>query len=285
MREIYYKIIPFLSSLLLGILFLVFSFYLNNKFQNFVQGISASLIAIPFVFLGYGCVRHISQKHLKHELFEFAKMQIDTELIGILHNFYKIFFSLESKIDTDLLERMIHIKRNALYSHLSSHEFLGFQINKSFRIRLSKIDTILHNGYFLKYVDDDQIIALIRLYRTLNAWNALLSQLHEECFYCSGKSTDEYQIVSSSEKCNRLILLKKRDETTGVVCDFRDFENFDDEKLLCFYKIKPDFLQLFTNYIVELFENINDWIELTGKEFLMNPQEFRFRRASSDKSS
>ena len=224
-KKIYYKIVPFFSSILFGTIFLYLSFCVSEKLQNFVQGISASLIAIPFVFWGYEFVRNISQKKLKCELFEMAKMQIDTELLGVLHVFYKIFFPLDTGTDLILLERMIHTKREALRRHLSANKFLGFQVKKSFIITLQKIDAILQNGYLLKYIDDDQILALVKLYKTINSWNAFISKMgNEECFICSGESSDEYRIVSSGEKSNRLLLLKKKSETTGIVCDFGDFE-------------------------------------------------------------
>lgn len=276
MKYLYYKVLPFLSSFLLGGIFLWLSMCVDTRIQNFLQGISASLIAIPFVFCGYEYVKHISQRKLKRELFELAKMQVDTELLSILRNFYKIFFPIEEGTNLDFLERMLHTKYAALYKHLSSHKFLGFQIKKSSVVTLTKIDEMLHNEYFLKYLDDDQVIALVRLYKTLNSWNALISKLRkEECFNYTGESSNKYQIISSKEKPNRLLLLKRINKETGIVCDFGDFEKSDMQKLLCIYKINPDFLQLFTGYINNVFTDISHWIKLTGKEFLINPQEFR----------
>lgn len=281
MKCLYYKVLPFFSSFLLGIIFLVLSMYVNEKIQNFIQGVSVSLIAIPFVFVGYEYMKHISHKKLKKELFEFAKMQVDTELLGILHDFYKIFFPVEKGVNLDLLERMLHTKHEVLHEYLSRHKFLGFQIKKSLDITLKQINEILHNEYFLRYLDDDQVIALIRLYKTLNSWNACISKLrNEECFNCTGEISKEYQIIASNEKCNRLILLKRIDKTSGIVCDFGDFEKYNInniDKLLYIYKINPKFLQLFTDYINDVFTDISNWITLTGKEFLINPQEFRLR--------
>lgn len=276
MKYLYYKVLPFLSSFLLGGIFLWLSMCVDTRIQNFLQGISASLIAIPFVFCGYEYVKHISQRKLKRELFELAKMQVDTELLSILRNFYKIFFPIEEGTNLDFLERMLHTERDALYKHLAGHKLLGFQIKKSLNITLKQISEMLHNEYFLRYLDDDQVIAIVRLYKTLNAWNAFVCKIkNEECFNCTSELSKGYQIISSDEKCNRLLLLKQIDKTMGVVCDFGDFDKHEKEKLLYIYKINPEFLPFFTDYINNVFTDIAHWVKLTGKEFLINPQEFR----------
>ena len=72
-------------------------------------------------------------------------------------------------------------------------------------------------------------------------------------------------------------LLKRLDEDKFIVCDFGDIPKNNLEKCLNYYEINPKLLEAYSAAIFELLKNINDWLDVTGKEFVIDTKMFRMQ--------
>ncbi len=276
-KSIIYCTLPFLICLLFGGGLLILSFYVNESYKSFFQNLSSSFIIIPLLFYSYEKVKSFSEKKLKQELFDYAKIQVDTEVLSIIRIFHKIFFSYERETSTlDNMERMLHVNNDAIKKYLLENEFLGFQLFKSWDFPMIKIQKIIENHYILSRLTDSQVLALIHLHQSLNDWLAFYQKMRDsEVFLKTNKKSLDYKVLlpksfsNNKEHPNRCVLLKKIDKNQGEVCDFGDFYTFDESKLVTFYKVNPVFIDIFCVSLFSVFSSIRGGEMLQGKNFYL----------------
>jgi hypothetical protein len=57
--------------------------------------------------------------------------------------------------------------------------------------------------------------------------------------------------------------------------DFGDFHLYNVESLLIVFRINEKYLDIYCFAIFDLIKDINRWLDLTGKEFLIDTKQFR----------
>jgi len=67
------------------------------------------------------------------------------------------------------------------------------------------------------------------------------------------------------------------------VADFGDFPLYNVEKLLYYFTINDSYLEGYAESIIQVIMEINRWLDLTGREFIIDNKMFRPRfKASSE---
>ncbi|MEA4863295.1 MAG: hypothetical protein VB042_08320 [Victivallaceae bacterium] len=276
-----YKILPIVVCIFCGISLFAGSMYAQEKYIGILQNLSASFITIPLLFYSYEIVKKFSERKLNRELFDYAKVQVDSEILSVVHIFQNIFFSYDSSVALSDISEMIHAKKAIWEKHIAKTEFLGFQVYKSWGVPMLKIQKILENTYIINSLESSQLISLIHLVKSLNHWIAFSNKLRgSEIFINTNKKTFDYKILmpnsfsNSKEFPERRVLVRKIDKSQAKVVDFGDFNTID-EKLIEIYTINPLYTKYLANSIASVFESIREWINTTGKELLLDPKEFR----------
>ena len=91
------KLLPYLAAISTGGVFYFLATSLNVKFYDLLINIAAAFFAIPLLYFFYEKSKSFSHKRLNKEIFDYAKMQTDRELLSILNQLQKIVYTLEEK--------------------------------------------------------------------------------------------------------------------------------------------------------------------------------------------
>ena len=83
---------------------------------------------------------------------------------------------------------------------------------------------------------------------------------------------------SNTEYPNRFLLLKHLKEDKYLVVDFGDFDQYQLDKLLNICKLNKQYIESYSDSIFNLIAKINEWLNLTGREFLLDSKMFRIAK-------
>jgi len=92
LKKLSYKSLPFLASLLAGLLFYFLGLRLNDDLKGLFYNISAAFLAIPFLYLFYELTQKFSNRKLNKEINDYLKMQVDREILSIINQLVKIVY-------------------------------------------------------------------------------------------------------------------------------------------------------------------------------------------------
>jgi len=96
-RRKWLRVLPYIVSVLAGLLLLRIGLELKRDIRGLFSSISAAFLAIPLIYLFYQLTKNLSQKRLNKEAFDYAKMQIDRQMLSIINQLHKIVYPLESR--------------------------------------------------------------------------------------------------------------------------------------------------------------------------------------------
>ena len=91
--------------------------------------------------------------------------------------------------------------------------------------------------------------------------------------------SDIYKVVGSQTE--RKLLLKRLDDNNhdiGKVIDFGDFKSaYSEDDLISTFRFNNQrYLEIYSEFILEIVNNINTWIELNDGEFLIDNVSMEF---------
>lgn len=277
------KSLPYLAAIIIGLFLYFIAVGVGQKYRDLLINISAAFIAIPFLYLFYETVQSFSHKKLNKEIFDYAKMQIDRELLSILNQLQKIVYTLEKKDFSDIaISRFLSLKKEQIENYLKENKYLGFQVFKNWKISERDLHELLKNPYILGKLEDRQIISIIKVVKSLRALEEI--QKIDVLYTETEQKAKEYKVLSGVEMNSinnqfpdRHLLLKYLSEDKFVVYDFGDIPKYNLEKCLTYYEINHKLVKLYAEVIFELLSNINCWLNATGSEFVIDTKMFRTR--------
>lgn len=280
-RKTFLRVFPYLTSILAGLLFYLIGIRLNENFKGLFVSISAAFLAIPFIYLFYQVAQKFSKKKLNKEISDYAKMQIDREILSIINQLSKIVYPLEER-DRTLkgIDNFLSIKGGNIKENISKKEYFGFQVFKKWDVSESNLHEILRNPYILSKLEDEQIIAVIQLIKSIRQLEQV--QKIKDLYIKTDKTASSFKIVSGKDLNernvkfpDRCLLLKGLGDKKFLVLDFGDFPQYSIDKLLQIFKIADKYIDIYADAIFDLISEINNWINLTGEEFLVDTKMFR----------
>lgn len=280
-RKTFLRVFPYLTSILAGLLFYLIGIRLSENFKGLFVSISAAFLAIPFIYLFYQVAQKFSKKKLNKEISDYAKMQIDREIPSIINQLSKIVYPLEER-DMTLkgIDNFLSIKGGNIKENISKKEYFGFQVFKKWDVSESNLHEILRNPYILSKLEDEQIIAVIQLIKSIRQLEQV--QKIKDLYIKKDKTASSFKIVSGKdlnernvEFPDRYLLLKDLGDKKFLVLDFGDFQQHSIDKLLQIFKIDDKYIDIYADAIFDLINEINNWVNLTGEEFLVDTKMFR----------
>lgn len=286
-RRKWLRVLPYIVSVLAGLLFLRIGLELNQDIRGLFTSISAAFFAIPLIYLFYQLTQNLSQKRLNKEAFDYAKMQIDRQMLSIINQLHKIVYPLKSRDSSPtVVSKFLSLGQDDLKQILSRNAYLGFQVLKSWEVAEESLHEVLRSSFILKSLENSQVISIISVIKSLRCLESV--QKAEGLYAGTDEEATSYEIVAGSELNsesirfpNRCLLLKNLNDDRSVVADFGDFAPYDVDKLLRMFVVDHGFLEIYSDAIFDLLGDVNNWLQLTGGEFVVDPKVFRMRRRTT----
>ncbi len=285
MNKIILKVLPYLASVLAGFLFYHVGDSRTGNLGGLFLNISGAFFVIPVVYLFYQSVSKFSHNRLNKEIRDYVKRQIDSELLFIIGKIQKIlYFPEEANLSVRNTNKLLALKKDKLRDILTEKEHLGFQVLKRWTNNEDFLNQILTSGYTFQALEDEQIIAVILVIKSLRHIESI--QRIEGLFSEPRNTTNEYKAVWGKDIDernikfpNRYLLLKKEENGEfSKVKDFGDFREYDIQKLTRLFKTNKRHLESYTNALSDLIEKTKHWLDLTGKEFVVDTKMFQMKQ-------
>lgn len=269
------SILPLCVALSVGCVLFAFSYFLSEEnIKNLLINLSASLIGITISYFSYNKIQNWSNKKLQKTLFDYSKKQIDSEIMSIINQIEKMIFPLDKRDNSFRgIINLLSLSEEDLIKILKNIELLGYQIFKDWDFSITNIKKIIENEFTLKYMSNNQIIALVEILNSIENINRLYNY-KDALFEYTGKTNNNFIIIPPNKKQdlpNRSILLKKlnsKNDDTGVVVDFGDLPLYKLKFALNIYKIKDP--ESYIKPIFKLLDNIKKWFNLTNNVMFIN---------------
>jgi hypothetical protein len=255
--------------------------------KGLILNISASLFAIPIIIVFYELIRSHSDKKLNQEIFDYAKMQIDREIMSIINQLSKGVFPYGQSVRTPKdYNKFLSYSLDDIKNIIKNSDFIGFQVYKKWEYSENYLHETLKNPYILGKLDNEQIISIIKIIKCIRSLENI--QMQENLFMSKGVISKGYNISKGSdinqENGNsfekRYLLLKDIGEGRFMVEDFGDFEKYSLPKLLNIYKINEGIVDIYCSEVFDLLSEISNWLIVTGNEFIIDPKIFKLKRVS-----
>lgn len=275
-------VLPYLVCLISAYVFYILGTKFNSDFKGLLQGIAGTFLSIPIIYLIYELSKIYSQQRLNKELFDYAKMQIDRDVLSIISHLMKATLSYEEiSISPKNINTFLSLSKNDLISTLRTNDYLGFQVFKNWEITENNITKIMENSFILQHLDSDQLIVIITLLKEIRTFEFMPEKV-QDLYIATGNTTKKYMIKNGAnlnsrnkEFPDRYLLLKHLEHNEFIITDFGDFALYQKEKLLQIYKVNDKYLYEFASSFHSLISVINDWVALTGHEFIIDTKMFR----------
>lgn len=274
--------LPYIVCIIASLAFFFFGNAFDSNIKSLMHGIAGSFLSIPILYLIYELSKDFSRRKLNKKLFDYAKMQIDRDVLSIINQLMKFVLTYDDvSLSPENVQHFLSQTKNEIANTLKKSEYLGFQVFKNWSITERNITTILENPFILKQLDNDQIVSIVDLLREIRAFEFMPKNV-KDLYISTGKNVKGYKIESgrnlnerNNEYLDRHLLLKGLGNSKFLVVDFGDFAAYQTEKLLHIYKINEKYIEHIANTLFEFLSSIELWIELTGNEFLIDTKMFR----------
>jgi hypothetical protein len=281
-RQIVLRVWPYLSCILAGLILFLVGIRLAEDFKGLFLNMAAAFFVIPFLYLIYELARKSSQKKLNKELFDYAKMQIDRELMSIVNQLIKLVYPYQKQnFSFQGIQEFLSQNSSQIRNVIQSSDYLGFQTLKNWSISEKNLHSILENSFILHCLEDDQIISVISILKEVRSLESVQRNV-ADLYVDTEKKADNYKIRSAKEiggrnieYPDRYLLLRHQQNEKYQVTDFGDFAPYHFGDLLKIFRFNDKYMEGFTDSIFDLIERINEWLDLTGSEFLIDTKMFR----------
>ncbi len=277
------KSLPYFAAIITGGIFYFLANRLQQNYHDLFLNIAAAFFAIPLLYFFYETAKSFSRRQLNKEIFDYAKMQIDREVLSVLNQLQKIVYTLEKKdFSNKAISKFLSLNKKEIESQIKDNKYLGFQILKNWEISEKGLHEILKNSFVLEKIEDEQTISIINILKSLRQLESI--QKIDDLYINTKEKAKGYKVQSGVEMNpenikfpDRYMLLKHLDNDKFIVCDFGDIPKYNLGNCLNYYTINNKLLEVYSTVIFELIKDINRWLDLTGKEFVIDTKMFRMR--------
>ncbi len=289
--KILLRIAPYSACLIAGLVLYLIGTKLDEDLKGLMLNVAAAFVAIPLLYLVYDVTRKLSQKKLNKELYDYAKMQIDREILSVINQLEKIVHPYDVRdFSFQGISSFLSTKKEQFKDTIEKNGYLGFQVFKDGSISQKNMHAILQNPFILQRLDNEQSISLVMLLKEISAFEAVLKRV-TDLYIVTDVKAEGYVVKAGTEISerntdypDRYLLLRQLKDDKYLVVDFGDFAPYQFQNLLKICKVNRKYLQNYADAIYEMVRQINQWVKSTGDEFLIDTNVFRMasRNSSSE---
>lgn len=272
---------PYLLCILGGLGLRVCASYSDARDSDLLINMAAAFFVVPALFILYESTKKASQRSLNKELFEYAKMQIDSELLSVISQLMKRTYPYD---EYALNERSVQVflknNRQNLKDKLEASEYLGFQVLKDWSESIANTKKILENPFILQSLENEQAIIIVRIMQGLTDLEMIQKRL-TGLYEVEEKDIEGYrvqcgtEIDSKTKFTDRYILLKHLTGDKFIVRDFGDIPLYKLPSVLKICRIKKEYVGLYSDVLYYLISEIDNWLSCTGYEVIIDPMRFK----------
>jgi len=281
-KKYIFLLIPYSICIIAFFILYFLGLKFNNDVKSIIHGVAGTFLSIPLLFMLYELSKNYSSRKLNVVLYDYAKMQIDRDILSLINQLMKIILPYENIIlNPKSVRAFLSYSEQGIVDILSNSNYFGFQILKKWNVTENNITTVLENPFILQHLENDHIIKIIELLQSIKSFSSVLKN-SEDLYDNTGKSITGFKIEKGTNLnpennifSERYLLLKHLDKDKYIVQDFGDFQLFNIDKLLNTYRINSKYLSVYSSSIFSLITNVKEWIELTGNELIIDPEMFK----------
>lgn len=285
MKKYLLKILPYLLAFFFGLLLYIIAVNFNEDAKALFINISSAFIAIPLLYLIYELTQEASKKKLNREIIDYAKVNIDRELLTICHQLIKLIYPYEVQNKSlEGIKLLLNLTKEDIKKELENNEYIGFQVLKNWFISKDKIQNLLNSSFIIGKLNDDLIISIIMILKDIRAIKNLYSN-NDTLYKFKNYKVEGFKIVSglndnpeSLQYLDKYLLLKELGNSQYQVYDFGNFEKFKLSKLLLKCVVNTEYISLFSDLIYDVLKSIKSWVNGFGGEFLIDTRMYKFRK-------
>lgn len=276
------RLIPFLISVAAGVALYFLARKTVSNVNSILINLSATLLAVPLIYMFYQCVVNMSEKRLNKEIYDYSKMLIDTEVLAVLNQLGKFLHpGYGFQLNPESVKNICELKKEHVRKIISEGEYIGFQVKKNWEHSIESVSDKIQNNQIINKMDSGCLCIVIRFLMSIHSFELFIKRM--DYLEKTDKKADDYKIISGSQLNpiennklpDRFVLLKKIDDEKGLVVDFGDFKKYQAVDLLSYYTIKKEY----ADYLAEIINNIvvviSEWISSTGYEFIIDENLFK----------
>ena len=281
---------PYIICVLAGISIFVAAYVSEGLISGLFLNMSAALFVIPCVFVLYESTKKASERRLNKELFEYAKKQIDTEILSVISQLIKSLYPYdETGISEKRVRSLLKIDLEDLKKTLADNEYLGFQVLKDWSNSIRNTKRIIENPFVIQTLENEQSINLVKMLRGLTNLEVIHKQM-PGLYEISDNKVQGYKVQGGTEinprnveYPDRYLLLKSVEGDKYLVKDFGDFPLYQTPKLLNICRFKKDYIELYAEIVLFLLKAIEEWLSCTNHEIIIDPMQFKGAFATKNK--
>ena len=274
--------LPFLICIFATYIFFVIGQRFNSDIKGLMHGIAGSFLSIPILYLIYELSKSYSQRKLNVKLFDYAKMQIDKDVLSIINQLMKLILQYENvALSPQSVKNFLSLSKVDVVENIKNNKFIGFQVFKNWEITEKNITKVLENSFILQHLDNDQLISIVDLLDQVQLFDIIPERV-KYLYLPTKENVKEYKIESgenlnknNTDYPDRYILLKHIELNNYRVKDFGDFPLYQKENLLKIYRVNEKYIENFATSIMTLINALKRWVELTNYEFIIDPKMFK----------
>ena len=222
---------------------------------------------------------------LADKIFDFLKKDIDTEILSILRHLLQIF--LAEKADKnmfDSIKEFLDFKINDLNQILNDRKILGFYVYKNFDKYEERFYMFINQAISSHYYQREVLNSLIDIYEWFSIYTNMRSRYFNKLVIKANEKNDNVFIMKDNgDSPNRCLLMRKIDNDKAIVLNFGDFSPGNIELLSFYCTFNKKYINEFSNVIFQLIKLINNWLDITNKEFIMDfVKNFRIKKTDGE---
>lgn len=160
MRNFLLRSVPFILSILCGVALFFVSVYkeMNDDWSSLINGISASLLAIPIIFLVYNYADYKMSSKVNKTLADSLTFEINAFMLRLIKLLRKVI-GVKDKLSWKSIERMVNmessqIKKNLKITKDDLEEFKTYKID---------LDDLVYKAANPQVLEGDQIQTLVSM--------------------------------------------------------------------------------------------------------------------------
>ena len=282
MKKFLLAMYPYVICVVAGTILFVSAARLSGDIKSVVLGISGAFFAIPCLYVIYEAAQKFSNRKLNKELLDYAKMRIDRETLSIVNQLMKAVHTYDERdFSFKGIQAFLSQSGRQIATAIEGNEYLGFQVLKDWSTSEGNIIQILESPFILQRLDNNQVISLISLMKQIRSLEGIQRNA-PDLYEITDKKANGYKVQAGSKLHNsnakypdRYLLLRHLSDDKYQVTDFGDFPLYQVPKLLHIFRVNKTYAQAYAQEISDLITAINNWLELTGTEFLVDTKLFR----------
>ena len=261
MQKFYLRTLPYFISVIVGIIiFLTVDYVSTKNWQDLAINVSAGLISVPLIFICYELIRDISEKKIRTKIRNYINFHTEKNTFAFLKYFYNWFFPTQKSqliMNENKVQQLIDLTPNDIEQILTEKTLLGFFIYKDISENISNLNSIIKNQNLNNYLTDREMIHFMDILR-----NITLIKREILDFIPIGKNKN-LKIKSDNNPINQELELFYK----NTKIDASIFNNIEKAKLLEYFKVPTESIELISNQISNLLNDIKDLIMIMEIDF------------------